>query len=232
MPARNIIKQYVENGCYHIYNRGNEKRTIFEEDIDYGVFLKYLKEALLPPPDRKNLSLEVSVNGSVFKGVPRQVKNFSGKIELWSYALMPNHFHLLVRQSESRIIQEFMQSIGIRYASYFNQKYQRTGRLFQNIYRAVLISEDSYLLHLTRYFHRNPRELVENLIDGHTSYAEYLGLRHTPWINPSFILDYFAGEGKPDYIKAQSYKDFVEFDTPENQSTDEDLLGVLCLEDL
>ena len=51
MPARNIVKTYVKDGYYHIYNRGIEKRIIFEDDMDYKTFLKYLKEALSTPPD-------------------------------------------------------------------------------------------------------------------------------------------------------------------------------------
>ena len=48
MPARNTLKIYVENGFYHIYNRGVEKRIIFEDEQDYKVFLRYIKEALSP----------------------------------------------------------------------------------------------------------------------------------------------------------------------------------------
>ena len=48
MPAKNSLKLYLENGIYHIYNRGVEKRKIFNEDQDYGVFLSYLKTYLLP----------------------------------------------------------------------------------------------------------------------------------------------------------------------------------------
>ncbi len=50
MTSRNIIKVYVNNSYYHVYNRGVEKRKIFIDSQDYGVFLNYLKEALLPPP--------------------------------------------------------------------------------------------------------------------------------------------------------------------------------------
>ena len=51
MPAKNAIKQYLENGFYHVYNRGVEKRPIFQDDQDYSVFLSYLKEYLLPKGD-------------------------------------------------------------------------------------------------------------------------------------------------------------------------------------
>ena len=49
MPGKNVLKQYVEEGYYHIYNRGVEKRKIFLDEQDYKVFLKYLKLYLDPP---------------------------------------------------------------------------------------------------------------------------------------------------------------------------------------
>jgi putative transposase len=53
MPSKNSIKSYVENGYYHLYNRGVEKRIIFLDQQDYGVFLSYLKEYLVPKNEKE-----------------------------------------------------------------------------------------------------------------------------------------------------------------------------------
>ena len=102
MPRKNSLKTYIKDGYYHIYNRGVEKRIIFEDEQDYKVFLSYLKYSLLPPPKPEDIKTIFTLQGLPFKGIPRMPKNFQGKMELLAYCLMPNHFHLLVKQVENR----------------------------------------------------------------------------------------------------------------------------------
>src|SRR3989338_4061501 len=102
MPARNSTKQYIENGYYHIYNRGVEKRTIFKDAQDYAVFLSYLKE-YLTPKNEKELNDKFSNPDISYKEKDKIIKllrlnNFSEEITLLSYCLMPNHFHFFVKQ--------------------------------------------------------------------------------------------------------------------------------------
>ena len=97
MPARNVVKTYVAGGYYHIYNRGIEKRIIFQDEMDYKTFLKYLKEALSAPREPKELR-KIELQGGTLLINPRQVKSFENTINLIAYCLMPNHFHLLVKQ--------------------------------------------------------------------------------------------------------------------------------------
>lgn len=210
MPTKNSVKVYVENGFYHIYNRGVEKRTIFNNYQDYKVFLKYLKQYLSPPPDLSNIKTSVSFQGTTFKGVPRQPKNFHKEIELYVFSLLPNHFHLLLKQSSRDSIHRFMKSLTLRYAVYYNKKYNRVGQLFQGRYKAILVTKDEYLLHLSRYIHLNPLENTRNLTESFSSYADYLGLRKTEWINTSFILSYFNNSVIKELKKLNSYQKFVE----------------------
>lgn len=210
MPAKNAIKVYVSDSYYHIYNRGVEKRTIFEDTQDYKVFLSYIKYSLLPPPKPENTRIIFALQGENFKGIPRLPKNFSDEINLLAYCLMPNHFHLLVKQKSKKSIEKFTRSIITRYSMYFNKKYERVGSLFQGPYKAILITEDAYLLHLSRYIHLNPSEFNDNLINAYSSYTEYLGLRKTKWVKPKFVLDYFNKKLAPEFKKFNSYKDFVE----------------------
>lgn len=227
MPSQNIRKSYITDGIYHIYNRGVEKRIIFNENQDYQVFLKYLKEALSPPPDPNKLKITIPLQGETFKGIPRQPRNFHSRIEALTYCLMPNHFHLLVKQKDIRIINRFMQSLCTRYSMYFNKKYKRIGTLFQGPYKAILVLEDPYLLHLSRYIHQNPKESSQDLSLAYSSYADYIGKRKTPWLNTEIILSYF-GSALSGLSSIKSYREFVE-KLPDDQTLS---LNKLTLEDL
>lgn len=225
MPAKNIVKPYVENGFYHIYNRGVEKRDIFLDEQDYRVFLSYLKTALLPPLPIN--SINFTLKGSTFKGIPKQPKNFYGLIELVAYTLMPNHFHMLIQQHNSTSITTFMQSICTRYSMYINKKYKRVGALFQSIYKGALINDEPYLLHLTRYIHRNPLKISPDFNVHYSSYLDYLGMRNTPWIKPQIVLSFFDNVKHPFLKRTNTYKSFVE--QYEGDGIDE--LGDLILEE-
>lgn len=210
MPSRNLLKISVEGGYYHIYNRGVEKRTIFEDEQDHKVFLGYLKEYLSPKPRPDDVVQNFTLRGTSFKGVPRQPKNYHKKIELLVYCLMPNHFHFIIKQVKKGSMEGFMRSLATRYSMYFNNKYDRVGPLYQGIYKASRITSDTYLLHLSRYIHLNPAEYTKDLTGAFSSYAEYLGLRKTAWINTKEILSFF-NNAKSDFLKSvNTYRNFIE----------------------
>lgn len=210
MPRKNSLKIYVEGGYYHIYNRGVEKRIIFEDEQDYRVFVNCLKYSLSEVPNKIELIRNFTLQGLPFQGVPHQPKNYHKKIELLAYCLMPNHFHLLIKQNDNLALQSFMISIITRYSMYFNKKYDRVGSLFQGVYRAVLVNDEPYLLHLSRYIHLNPMEFTNNITSAYSSYADYLGLKETPWLSPDFILNQFNNKIGIEFKKINSYRDFVE----------------------
>ena len=92
---------------------------------------------------------------------------------------MPNHFHLLIKQSGDDGIQEFIRKVQNSYTKYFNIRYQRVGPLLQGPFKAVLVESDDQLLHLSRYIHLNPyvSELVDNLeLYPYSSYRSYINL--------------------------------------------------------
>lgn len=197
MPSRNVIKQYVENGYYHIYNRGVEKRLLFQDQQDYSVFLGYLKEYLLPKDEDFLLEKLASSN------TPREEKqkilkllrlnNFSGSVTLLAYCLMPNHFHFLIKQTTSSAIDQLMNSIGTRYTMYFNRKYTRVGRLYQDVYKAVSVFGDEYLLHLSKYIHKQALGVQGDPLNIQScSYENYMGTKDSAWVKPDEILSFFS----------------------------------------
>lgn len=222
MPAKNIIKLYVEGGYYHIYNRGVEKRIIFIDHQDYSVFLRFLKEYLLPlnHPDLKTLQ---NLNKR------RHPINCSDYIDLLAFCLMPNHFHLFIKQKTNDGIKTFMKALSTNYAMYFNKKYDRVGPLFQNIYKAALIENESYLLHLTRYIHLNPKAVLARDQPLHeypySSYSYYLKERKANWLKPQEILEMFRSPKNLLPKDLLSYQSFVE-----DYLTDQEPLGELTLE--
>src|SRR3989344_1972051 len=152
MPAKNSRKQYLENGYYHIYNRGVEKRKIFLDRQDYSVFLSYLKE-YLSPKDENALYSILSDDSSTLQEKDRarkllRMNNFLQEIILLAYCLMPNHFHFFVKQKSAGSIDKFMNSLGTRYTMYFNKKYKRVGSLYQGVYKGVLVTNQEHYLHL------------------------------------------------------------------------------------
>lgn len=204
MAAKNSIKIYLPDSYYHIYNRGVAKNEIFLDSYDYSTFLSYLKIYLLP---KDTIGLEAILNNpsAGYKEKYEATKllvlrNFNSEIELLAYALMPNHFHLLIKQKDADAIDNFMNALGTRYSSFFNRKYHRVGTICQGVYKAVLVESEEQLLHLSRYIHLNPPK-KSNLP---SSLPEYVGLRHTPWINTTDILNYFRNQNPKG-----AYADFV-----------------------
>ena len=216
MPSKNIIKTYIENGYYHIYNRGVEKRKIFLDELDYKVFLSYLKIYLSPKEDSigeiKNSDLMFENKEKIISEI-YTLNNFFGKIKLISYILMPNHFHLELKQINKKEISTFMQSLITKYSKYFNKKYQRVGPLFQGRYKAVLILNTEYILYLSRYIHLNPVELLSQgqpLVEyPWSSYPVYLKKININWLKIDLIGNSFLKNGK---FSVYLYKKFVEYD--------------------
>lgn len=195
MPAKNVLKVYDENAFYHVYNRGVEKRDIFLDGQDYAVFLSYLK-AYLIPAEKQSLVVFPS----------RKMNNYADEIKLVCYCLMPNHFHLLIKQRCSTAMTDFTRSLMTRYSMYFNRRYDRVGSLFQGRYKAVKIESEEQLVYLTHYIHRNPtsRSVLEVVDYRYSSLGNYLEKIKQSRLDTEIILGYFS-ESNPNL----SYRSFV-----------------------
>lgn len=230
MPNRHSVKTYVENGYYHIYNRGVEKRIIFQDDQDYRVFLHLLKYYLSPLDDKTEHPV---VSAGINMVRPRPLSNLFGKAQLICYCLMPNHFHLLIKQVSKDSMTQLLRNISTSYSMYFNKRNNRVGGLFQGKYKAALIENDSYLLHLSRYIHANPIGLSKRLTGSdlvnypYSSYAYFIGGKNAEWVNPQIILKFFENKNKfPFLLKYNSYKTFVEG----GRSDAKEILGNLAID--
>jgi putative transposase len=205
--------QILNNGLYHIYNRGTEKRQIFLDNFHYARFIHYLYEFNDIKHDA-NLSRKIDEGSTSVMRESRELL-----VEINALCLMPNHFHLILRQLKDGGIAKFMQKVGTGYTMYFNKSNKRNGALFQGRFKAIQIESDEYLTHLSRYIHINPVELIEpgwkekgiqdweraNEFLGSyrwSSYLDYIGVKNFPsLINKEIISSYFQNN--------ESYKNFV-----------------------
>ena len=165
---------FISENIYHIYNRGVEKRNIFMEDLDYLRFIHDLFEfndtdITIPMNQRLKLSHPSNVDTQrltkLLEVEPPKVEKVEHRrkllVEILAFILMPNHFHMLVRQKKEKGIVKFMQKLGTGYTMYFNQKYERVGPLFQGRFKAITVLKEEHLLYLPSYIHLNCLDLIE-----------------------------------------------------------------------
>ncbi|MBI2042740.1 MAG: transposase [Candidatus Nealsonbacteria bacterium] len=151
-------EQFIEGSYYHIYNRGNHKMAIVRDEADQWRFmqvLRFLNDAQTSGNLLRNLArLEPGSNQleSVFElGWPANWPEKNPLVKILCYSLLPNHFHLLIKEIISGGIMKFMHKLGTSYANFFNLKYQEVGRIFQGPYKAKLVKEENYLKYLCIY---------------------------------------------------------------------------------
>lgn len=197
MPSRNTVKEYDTDSYYHLYNRGAGNQKIFLDSSDKRKFLSLIERYVTSRDERDDSE----------KLYPEY------EVEINAYCLMGNHFHLLIYQSGDRYaLSRLMRSVSTAYSMYFNKKYKRHGHVFQSVFKASRISDDSYLAHITRYIHMNPRTYMTYRW---SSLAAYLGRGQDEWLKPervmtmsaieykSFLLEYEPRKAELENIKAQ-----------------------------
>ena len=144
---------FSEGEFYHLYNRGVEKRTIFSDNNDRERFLKLLFIANSTEP-------------FVFRDVDNKKLSEIDREELLTaigaYCLMPNHFHILVKEVKKGGVSAFMEKLTTGYSMYFNKRNDRVGPLFQGTFKAQHIVRDEHLKYLYAYIHLNPVKLIDS----------------------------------------------------------------------
>lgn len=190
------VTPFVNDSFYHVYNRGVEKRQTFLIERDYQRFLQTLYYYQFSGP-KPRFSNRLRFKNKDFDRNPKIV-------EIVCYCLMPNHFHLLLRQNKDHGIQEFISKLVNSYTKYFNTKHKRIGALFQGQFKAVPIETDEQLIHLSRYIHLNPfvAEITSDWKNfSYSSIQEFIGTTANPFCETRYILDFFS--------KSNSYGSFI-----------------------
>lgn len=142
---------FVPGEYFHIYNRGTDRRVIFQDNNDYENFLKLL---FLSNSD-KNFKISNLPNDIYLFERGNQLVNIG------AYCAMPNHFHLLITPVVKGGVSKFMQKLSTGISMHYNTKYNRTGTLFEGRFKAEHIRGDRHLKYLFSYIHLNPVKLIQ-----------------------------------------------------------------------
>lgn len=174
----------IPGQAMHVMVRGNNREVLFFGDADRKIYLDWLREA---------------------------AKQFSCSVH--AFALMPNHVHLLMTPLHEESLAKTMQSLGRRYAQYFNQQHHRSGTIWEGRYRSSLIDPD-YFLRCQRYielnpvrtgFHSNPQD------SAWTSFATHIGGNAEPWLVDH---QHFWKLGNTPFERQMSWASFVKEGAP------------------
>ena len=162
-----MARKKSKNGIYHVMLRGINRQTIFEDDEDKIKFLQTLQK---------------------YKDISHY--------KIYSYCLMDNHVHLLLKESEETI-SEVIKRISSSYVYWYNLKYDRCGHLFQERFKSENVENKAYFLTLLRYIHQNPikAQLATNVFECRwTSIHEYVG--KTKIVDINSVLQLFSPDRK------------------------------------
>ncbi len=143
----------MQGEFYHIYNRGNSKQKIFHDQQDYDRFLFLLFIC--------NSGHRFNVFNLIRDGSSYDAERGKNLVNIGVYCIMQNHFHILITETVEGGISRFMQKLSTAYVMYYNQKYKRTGSLFEGKFKAEHAVNDRYLKYLFSYIHLNPIKLLE-----------------------------------------------------------------------
>jgi len=198
---------------YHLFNRAVNKQVIFHDVRDYARFLflilYFQSEIKFPQIGR---IVKEFVKSRAFDTGDEQEISKNRTVELVAFCIMPNHFHLIVKELEEGGIADYMQRVLTAYSKYYNVKYEKSGHVFQGPYRVVHIENDRQMLYLSAYVHRNPRELKGWLgREGSYPWSSYTDFvernRWSKLLMPDIILGSFKGPEKyKKYLKTSMAK--------------------------
>ena len=152
---RNI--KFAVGEYYHLYNRGVDKRPIFLDERDRERFLCLLflsnstKFFYISNHYKDPWSFDISITEDRGEKL----------VSIGAWVLMPNHFHILIKEEVEVGISKFMHKLSVGYTKYFNKKYHRTGSLFEGTFKSQHADEDRYVKYLFSYIHLNPIGIID-----------------------------------------------------------------------
>lgn len=151
MGIRNLT--FSEGEFYHVFNRGVDKRVIFIDNGDRERFVRLLYAT--------NSTMEAHISN--YQGISLiEIPRGETIVDIGAWCIMPNHFHLMLREKIEKGISIFMKKLLTGYSMYFNTKYQRKGKLFEGKFSAKHLNTDNYLKYQYAYIHLNPIGIIEN----------------------------------------------------------------------
>lgn len=195
--------KFRDGGIYHVFNRGVVKLPIVRSKYDCARFVQGLEYYRVS--GRKKLSEYLNEKKSNREETVSEEGN--ELVEILAYVLMPNHYHLMIRQLVEEGISTYVRIVANSYAHYMNKRYDRGGALFQGNFKAVEVNSDEQLIHLSRYIHLNP--VVAGIVHEKemeeypwSSLVWFLDSRRSSWVKVSEVMGFFRG--------SREYREFLE----------------------
>jgi putative transposase len=152
--------QSAPDEWYHCYNRGVEKISTFASPADYQRFTLHMWCANTNDPVHIS-NMHRKERATIYTDPP--FSTAERLVDIGAYALMPNHFHILLREVTDGGVSKFMQKLLTGYTMYFNKRFERTGPLFSGGYKSIHVDSDHYMRHVYGYIHLNPASLFDPL---------------------------------------------------------------------
>jgi len=202
MAYRNVI--LATNETYHVVNRSLEGLSLFKNKRAYQRFINLLGFYYRTPPVRFSYFNRADKENKI--KINETMVHTEKQVDIIAFCLMPNHFHLILRQHKENGISSFVSKVENGYARFFNIQNNRKGGIFESAFYAGRIENQEQLDHISRYIHLNP--LVSFLVKKEnlaeypwSSFGDYLGKKIHPWIKSNIVLASFKNSKK--------YFDFV-----------------------
>ena len=190
------IREYSKTNIYHVIIKGIDSQDIFYDDRDKQIFLEKLVET------KRNIDYKI-----------------------YAYCLMSNHVHMVI-EIEAKFLSKAIQSLNIRYNRYFNNKYMRSGTLFQDRFKSKCVENQKYFLDVCRYVHQNPEKAKICKTEDYkwSSYHEYF--KKPNIIDKNILLYYFDNNLNNFKIfttkgKSDDEYDFMEYEIRDRIQDDE-----------
>jgi len=195
---------FVIGEYYHIYNRGVDKRKIFSDEDDTERFLRTMHEFN-----------DVESLGGIYRinSLRRHPMSPERKlVDVVCFCVNPNHFHLILTPLVDGGIEKFMQKFGNGYTKYFNNKYERSGSLFQGAFKSIHISSDNYMAHLSVYINLNysVHSIDKSNIFVRSSWKEYSENTGTSFCNKDIVMGKFKDENEYKEFAKEYIKGIIE----------------------
>lgn len=207
MPSKYYIRNFRPQHFYHIFNRGAYKNKIYNDKEDYQVFTDILSYYLKYPRTR-HFAYQRKFNDFQDRNLEKEPT-----VHLTAYCLMPNHYHLLVKQlpnaTQKTNISNLIRRLIVSYSIHFRNKYKHTGSIFEGKFKCVTVDDQDQLLYLSKYIHLNPKKLVKQIEKyQYSSLPVFLSQQQkSEWLNPEYITKTVKSYSK--YF----YKNFSEKET-------------------
>lgn len=206
------MRQIESDGIYHVLNRGVDKRQIFLDDRDCLRFIYDLYEFNNYRTSPNNGRFFTNTN--LLNPEGQSAREREPLVDILAFCLMPNHYHLLLKQLSEDGLVKFLSKLNTGYAKYFNQRYKRIGTLFQGRFKSISIVNEPHFIHIPYYIHCNPLDLITpkwrerkisnpgkaiNFLNNYrwSSHLDFCGKHNFPAITKrDFLLEVFGGEKK------------------------------------